>query len=88
MTGVRQIRTTVMMLGSVHIGGYPRLLRTSLLIALRVSNTPSPVIATASMVGRPLDPLAVLLGHQELPLVLRVRQEAVRGPGRSPASRG
>ena len=49
MTGVKQIRTSVMMFGSVHMRGrYPSVLTTLLLIALRVSNTPSPVSATAS----------------------------------------
>ena len=49
MTGVKQIRTSVMMLGRVHMAApYPSVLTTFLLIALRVSNTPSPVRATAS----------------------------------------
>ena len=49
MTGVKQIRTSVMMFGRVHMATtYPSVLTTFLLIALSVSKTPSPVSATAS----------------------------------------
>ena len=49
MTGVKQMRTSVMMLGRVHMRDrYPSVFTTFLLMALRVSNTPSPVSATAS----------------------------------------
>ena len=80
MTGVKQIRTSVMMLGRVHMpAGYPSVLTTFLLMALRVSNTPSPGQRHRLEVGRPLDPLAVLLAHQELALVVGIGQRPLAG---------
>ena len=62
MTGVRQIRTSVRMFGRFHMARFridaahsvltpTTVLSTSLLTALRVSNTPSPFMATASKYG-------------------------------------
>ena len=49
MTGVKQMRTRVMMFGRVHMArAYPSVLTTFLLMPFSVSKTPSPVSATAS----------------------------------------
>src|SRR5581483_2816364 len=80
ITGVRPIRTMVMMFGRVHIAGdLPEVLDHAL--ADRLEGVEHPLAGQGHRleVGRALDPLPVLLEHQVLALVVRVGQEPLAG---------
>src|SRR5512144_1375636 len=74
MTGVSAILTRVMMLGRVHMGPLPRSaerLDDQLRDGLQGVEHALPRHGHGLEVLGPLDPLAVLLVHQELPFVVR-----------------
>src|SRR5688572_16276675 len=70
MTGVKQIRTSVMMFGSVHMGTASLAERLDDALADRLERVEHPVTRQRHRleVRRTLDPLAILLRDQPFPL--------------------
>ena len=89
MTGVKQIRTRVMMFGQgPHAGRLPQRLDDALADRLEGIEHAFAGEGHRLEVGRPLDPLAVLLLDQVLGLVVRVGRHPLLAPARPPATPG
>src|SRR5512141_2438735 len=79
MTGVKQIRISVMMFGRVHMPRLPQGLDDVLADRLERVEDAFAREGHGFEIGRPLDPLAVLLADQVLRLAVRVGHRPLAG---------